>query len=398
MQTTKFLWGPLFFIVFGIPISGDEYFYYFAIAFYFLFGILSNRNSGIIRISNRTDIYPGLMVLVWGFGVVNGLVRGNEIAVIVRNFAGTVCYLIYYVILNIKQDMRTYLSKTIIRTSILATALMILASFLYRTGEGVIWPLNNIRYNGYTLSVISSIGVLSFVLEAVCVWKILREQMRLGKKLIYIVLFIAATYALLIANEMGGFRLGYIVILWVSVLVSISGNRRHRWMILLYVMLLALTGLALFWDIAEGGIISNIFSTNDLGNNKRFFQIRLVFERFKMFGNGLGATYAYNIGRNYYGYSIETSYLDIVDKYGIFSLVLVYIYIMTFIRPIRKLRKNEEDPLHSLVVLGITGFFFVAAGNPVLFAPYNVFFHSIALYLIRPQGVETRKRRWRYKR
>src|SRR5690606_3660100 len=68
---------------------------------FYLKKIISFLSGYPVSISLKVhDWIPILFLFVWAYGVIMGLINGNDIGYIVRNFAGMVFYLAYYIILG----------------------------------------------------------------------------------------------------------------------------------------------------------------------------------------------------------------------------------------------------------------------------------------------------------
>lgn len=384
-------WLGLLFVVLSIPLSKNEYFYYYAIGLLFLFGLYFNGLRA--KIDSFIDKIPLLMICIWLYGVLIGLINGNPDLFIIRNFAGTACYLLYYAIprTNYFKNNNNKLLITIISASVVSTLILFLSSFLYKNvGAANVWPLSNVDFNFYTESVSSPVGVLGFVLESVSLYKFWEEDKYL-KKLLWLILFSASSYCLIIANTMGGFFLGYLTVLWFSIIaVLIRKGKAHKTSIFVFFIIVSI--MFIIHDYVNEGFIYEIFSTSDAGNSKRFYQLSLIFDRLTLFGNGIGAPIQYYFGSRYFdGYNVEISYLNCIDKYGIMSLPLFYLFFQSLLLPLKNIWYQRGDNLVSLLAIALLGYLCVALGNPVLFAPYNVMLHCFSLYLLSSTSINLKR-------
>ncbi|MCC7572290.1 MAG: hypothetical protein KO464_02760 [Candidatus Methanofastidiosum sp.] len=383
----------ILFLILAIPLTNNQYFYYYAFILLFFMALFYTNSYKSLKYVQNADrqnskewiikYYPAVLLCTWWFGIIVGLLRGNQIENIVQNFAGTLCYLLYYVFLYKKIDKDAIISS-IIKASVLAT-LFTACAYLLTIANNAFWPFSNVTYNVHTKSVITSVEPLAFILLTTSIWGIFVLNNSIWKKLTLSILFLLASWVLLATNNMGGYKLGYVIVLGISIYYALFFNAGYSKTAKLLGTLCFIAAIAtiIILDFTSSQSIANIFSLNDAGNEKRYYQINIVFDRFKILGNGIGAVYEYSIlGKTYSGYGIEVSYLNIIDKYGILSAGILYVFAKTLIIPMRYLGKTNENGLRNMLAIGSCGYFFVAIGNPILFSAYNVILHCIVLYLL----------------
>lgn len=393
MLTKKVLWQVVVILLLGIPLSCSDYYYYLGFILLTIWTMIgkyicvSNGTSQKICMEHsqgKMSVYPMILILIWIFGIWMGLFRQNPMSYIVRNFAGTVCYSFYYFLAFRRPIKKEIVAECLYAASILATMFTGIA-FILKQYQINIWPFSNVIYSQISNNLMSSVEAVCFILEAVCLWRIFGVKATWKKKVKNVILLLTASYALLFTNVMGGFKLGYIAVFGMVIFFAVFYNPQYSKGKKIFGLLLfiAMVVLVLTLDITGKNVIGQIFSPEDAGNSKRFFQIQLVLDRFKFWGNGLGAVFEYTFwGREYSGYSVEVSYLNIIDKYGILSVPVLGVFVYTFICAFAGLRKRDENPEIYIMAIGACGYMFVAIGNPVLFSAYNVMLHSMILYLL----------------
>ena len=362
----------------GIPfISGTsrQYIVIFVVA---LLVIIFNFTYKI-KIRSNIEKLPIWFLGFWVYGIVIGFVRGNNPSDIIQNFAGLIVYILGVLLLNAKRFNLNALYKALYVASIIICFEIVIVFFFRVRNSTLPWPLSNVRYNSWTNSIYTGIAVLVFVLEAVSLWNLLHENERRNKiKSLFLLLLSAVS--VFSTMDSGGYILGYAVVLAIILILSLKTNKSSRkyWILSSFFLLIVLA-FALYYE-SRTGIATSVFSFNSSGNAKRYYQFGLVMERFKMFGNGLGShlTYSYGI-RNYDSYGLEVSYLNLIDKFGIFGFVLLFLYIYSFINPIQMIARGRGITEYNVMTIGLQGYFFVALGNPVLYAPYNVLLHVFAI-------------------
>ena len=97
----------------------------------------------------------------------------------------------------------------------------------------------------------------------------------------------------------------------------------------------------------------------------------------------MGSHLNYGYGtRLFDSYGLEISYLNLIDKFGIFGFLLIFVFLYTFIKPIIMIKRGQGNTFFNLMAIGLQGYLFVAMGNPVIFAPYNVVLHVFAILLL----------------
>ena len=86
----------------GVEVTWQIYYLLEAafILFIILTNLFSNRGWVIIRVKNSLSIIPILMFFIWGYGIVRGLINGNYIGYIIKNNAGILIYIFFYVLIN----------------------------------------------------------------------------------------------------------------------------------------------------------------------------------------------------------------------------------------------------------------------------------------------------------
>ena len=113
----------------------------------------------------------------------------------------------------------------------------------------------------------------------------------------------------------------------------------------------------------------------------------MVENRLSFWGNGLGSKFNAYMTEVNDTYGIEISYLNLIDKFGFFSIFLFYIFIYSFALPIINLIKCRGIPAYNVMSLGLLAYLWISVGNPVLFAPYNIVLHCIMFFLMAPNNL-----------
>lgn len=358
--------------------STQQYLFAFSIM---MLSILVRKKYKIL-IRSPLEKLPLVFIAVWLSGFIVGIVRENNTQYIIRNFAGMLLYSAYYFFSSFPKESVSKLIKIIYLASMISSVECIIAVILYRNAMTVPWPLSNLPYNKWTESGgISYICVLPFVLEAVSLWKIIHPNHK--AILFHITMFILAAFAIMFTTDSGGMRFGFAGILIIIILTALRPRKKTLLYLFASICISLLIIVIMIAYENKMGFIREIFSYYSSGNNKRIAQFGEVFRRFKIFGNGLGSEFDYRVGAmQYKTYAIEVTYLNLIDKFGLFSIPLIYYFIQSYVLPILAIIKRKGNDICNVVCIGLLGYLFVGAGNPVIFAPYNVFLHMLAIYLV----------------
>jgi hypothetical protein len=133
-------------------------------------------------------------------------------------------------------------------------------------------------------------------------------------------------------------------------------------------------------------IITAMFDNNDTANILRYEQLFYLLNDLTIFGKGLGAVipeYSRNLEKPY---GFELSYLNLIHKFGVFSLVLIILYCVTLIKAFKNIVKGYNVK-YAVIAIGAMCYLLPSIGNPLLFAPQAVVLNCLALYIIRKDKV-----------
>lgn len=367
------IWYGMLFVALAIPWAG--YTQYYLIAILFLLGI-NNLN---IRTTN--DRYPILMLFVYFIGLVLGILYKYPMHDIISNHAGVICYLVYYSLPKHSYDYKNMVARIVILSSIVMCIFVLLARIFYKLHFYTFWPISNITYTKSTDSLLGSFMYLVFVLEIVSLNRMIFKK-SIVKKVIYISCFLISLYVVIFINNMSAFKLGGVIFifLYVYLLLLVNNNKRMLFIFLLFL------AICIIVDFNFDLFISNVFSSEDMGNFKRLYQFGLVKRRFKFFGNGHGSLMKYRVGfQDYSSYGVEVSFLGIIDKYGAFSLITFYVYYKSIFGVIRTMTQNLDFE-NGIISICLMGYLIIALGNPVIFSSYAVLLHCLSLSMWEKKG------------
>lgn len=382
LSIKKRLFLCLLFLFLTIPFGGGSGIHYAIILF--TSGVIFLLSPNLtFSFTSKTQTFPLIIFFIWLYGVIIAFFKGIEHADIFSNFAGMSLYITCYLFFKYT-EIKPIIYKIVLYASIIVSVESIITVFLRRFHLFVPWPLSNISYNVWTSSIVmSGVCVLPFVLEAISLWNLFHDEQ---KKYTNMLTFTLASFACLYTTDSAGGLLAYVALFITIVVVAIYMNSRssaYKLFSIFFVILLLLTSILYEY---KTGIFSSIFSSTSSGNDKRYFQFDMVENRLSFWGNGLGSKFNAYMTEANDTYGIEISYLNLIDKFGFFSLFLLYIFIYSFMFPIINLIKGRGIPEYNVMALGLLAYLWVSIGNPVLFAPYNIVLHFIMLFLTIPNN------------
>ena len=133
-----------------------------------------------------------------------------------------------------------------------------------------------------------------------------------------------------------------------------------------------------------------MFEKEDISNIARYEQLNFLLADMKLLGNGLGATVPGYISNPELPYGFELTFINVIHKFGIFSIVLFFNWIYMF-SYLFKQCWNKKNIITNVVMLASLGYLFPSIGNPLLFHPSLVILNSIVLYHIKLEKNNAKK-------
>lgn len=325
-------------------------------------------------------------ILVWIYGIILGLIRGNPIQYVCANFAGMICYMSYFYFVQFKCKLYQ-LTKIVLLCGIILSLYSIIRLFSFLLGFNIsadvgISSTGQLRVYFSTLSIVYALLGGSFYL--LLNRKIKVPFLFLNKSWIVFAYFILAIFALFFVASSKGFMLGGLFIIGIIPLCLyirslIHGRINPNLFGILFLFFIIVVAL-FYFDYFS--IIENMFDGEDSSNSVRYEQLVDILNDCSFIGRGLGASVP-NVVRSEEGpYGFELTFINLIHKFGFLSIILFFNWIYMFTKLIQFvfLRKST---FYSIIALSSLGYMFPSIGNPLLMHPSLVILNCLTLYFIK---------------
>lgn len=361
---------------------------YYVVYVPFLIAFLINKGARWFLVNNyREDFIARSFLLVWIYGVILGFAMGNNPSYVVANFAGLLFYSWYFVLVKEKPDVET-LIKIILVGGCVLSVFSIIQFIAYVNGYRDM-PLSNLidRDMGSTgqLRVYIATLCIAYVLFACTLCKVLFREEKYNFINHSFLWLIISSVSLLFVSASKGFMFGVLYLLFVIVLFyfykTISGRMSIAKILLFFMCFIPI--LYYFLDYFEYvNIIFDMFSEDDTSNIARYEQMTYMLEDLSVFGRGLGSLIPGTQRSVDAPYGYELSYINIVHKFGFFSLFIFWGWFFMAKKSITGFLK-KKDNRYYIIVFSSLGYLFPSVGNPLIFGPNLVVLTATSLYILR---------------
>lgn len=386
MSVKKVIYVILFLIL-ATNFTTSSYYIMFIIVSLVVGVVVSRRMNFPLYL--KEDYIAFSFLAVWGYGFIMGLIRGNNPAYVCSNFAGMICYVFYFYLIYIKADLRS-LSKIIISAGILLSCISILRLFSYVFGVSIpliagdvgISSTGQLRVYFSTLCV--SYSALGISFYALLNKKYIPQDSILKNRILALLIFTLATASLFFIASSKGFLLGGIATIFI-IIVALYSKRiikgKIPYSLMPIIILIAIIfGFLVYLDYFS--IFEMMFNAEDSSNKVRYDQLTYLIDDINLLGNGLGAVIPGVIRSDEGPYGFELTYINLIHKFGVFSLVLFGNWIYMFFSLFKKIL-TRTHVFYSIIAVSALGYLFPSIGNPLLMHPSLVILNSIVLYYIR---------------
>jgi len=347
-----------------------------------MYAIINHFNVSLIVENNFLEYIPIILLLLWFYGFMLGLIKGNELEYIIRNFAGMVVYVVFYFMQILRVDRKTILN-VVYKLSVfsaLISSFAYLDKFLFKTNYiGMIPILNNFRSGGSNILYANQLLIFSLIFFSFYKIYVLKVF-----KFSDVFLFLLGSVDIFFVIKQGGFILGYFINLIIIIFLKIVrqwGKEKYSRIIVVLMMTICigLVGTLMFFH--EGSILNDIFSAKDEGNNVRIEQTNIALNEITILGNGLGATFNDYVRNNEFPYAIEVVFVNLFHKFGIFALFALGLYLYVICVSMKNII-NYHKEIESVFSITLLSFLYPSLGNPYLYSPLSVILHCISIYLL----------------
>lgn len=330
-------------------------------------------------------IIASIMIVIWGYGVVMGLVMRNPLPYVVRNFAGLSLYvlIIPFSMIEIEKDKLIKIILGIADMLLCMTFFSYLSlSFLHATYIHYVPILNAFVGEGIFSGFVQYFGrELIHVTFAYHFYKLVYEKISWKSSLI---VFLSVVNAVML-NDSDGDRLALVVL---AVVIMISQYKRVNEKVVAIVAI-GVIGAIVFSIFYGESIVLKLFSPEDIGNSRRYEQIEYFIHNISFWGQGLGAPLG-DIGSGLYNYATEVIYFNIFHKFGVWASLILFCYVSTCVKAILYMvkynaeRKTQAD---KVIPLALMAYLIPSLANPMLFGTVSVTSHLLAMILMEKESV-----------
>lgn len=344
--------------------------------------IAAGRRKDFVADVRIADVTVFLVLIAWVYGLVFGLVNGNDPWLVLHNFFGMSYYFYYFVLIwaGIKQPM-------ILLWLILGCVLAIIecAYSIFLHYERVVGLPEYLIYGKFLRFYYSENIAIALALLGSCLFTfqtfLTREHASsklrpvLAMQLVIILILLLVYYSV---------SKGYVLALaFVLGAAGIYALRHCKASMFVAVLLYSLV----FFYLVDGYIILKAcFGNYDEGNLVRYEQFHRMSRELRLFGTGLGG--AISSSTNYVRdpikiYASELSYLNLIQKLGIVSSLVFFSYFYSLAIMLKSLWSLDDKYFMNAAFVGMLSFLFPAIGNPNLFSFVFVILHVFFIFSFR---------------
>lgn len=350
---------------------------------------LSNLKNYRITTMSFLDLIPVLMFCCWLYGVLIALINGVEIENVFRNFFGMVIYLYYYAFLLLKIK-----NKALYRALVIAAAVNVSYSMYYFSVWFISDPIADIpsaysysnRFRSYySTGIMVIFPVLSCLLFSKLSGAFSYDKAMAGLYKGFWFPFLIASFSIVFTTFSKGFILAFVFLFFGLVLIFVfrsfvvSKNYFSSWVVLGSVVLFF---SLLFMLTPVGNEVEYMYSSEELSNNTRSIQRQYLIDEYSFEGAGLGARLESGYERDSRGYGFETTYENVIHKFGMISIVIFFLLLAPLVISIKNM-VFFKNVYYSSISFGLMLYLIPSIGNPMLFSPMFVVMHILSIKFLR---------------
>lgn len=335
----------------------------------------------VVRL-NLITIWGGCVFLLWFYGIVVGVVRGNNPEGIVRNFAGMFLYLPLVIILS---AARIRLDRLISFFNFLSIAYAPLAFYFIFSNYKGLGDFDHVGVSAFRLYY--SIGIfVYFPVMSVYIFGLFFGFKKYSSKCNSVGALLGIIF--LMASASKGFFMSFILLAGVIVTSSLSHSVRKCTLsgVNLIFMIFCFS-ILLFFGGQIVDVIDVLINFESDPSHPRVVQSLELIKSFSVSGIGLGGVLDSGYTRDSLGYGMELSYHAIISKFGVIAgfFVILLSTLPLFVSIVRLIFSPMPRYAFSL---GCSVFLVAAWGNPFIFAPLMVLMSCLAFDLSMRKNYE----------
>lgn len=335
------------------------------------------------------DLIPFLMFSCWMYGVAVGLIKGVETENIFRNFFGMIIYLYYYAFVFSKISNQ-YLYKAVVLAGICNIIYALFYFFVWIISEPVVNISDEYSYSNRFRSYYSAGIMVIFPMLSCLVFEKLSGSSNYNKAMAGVydgfwLMFVVSSFAIVFTTFSKGFILAYVFLIlgmvFIFIFRSFFVNKKYwsSWSVLV----VAVTFLgAVFMYTDVGKQVEYMYSSKELSNNMRSIQRQYLIDEYSFDGAGLGARLESGYERDPRGYGFETTYENVIHKFGIVSVFIFMSLLIPLFISIKNML-SYKNTFYSSISFGLMLYLIPSIGNPMLFSPMFVLMHILSIKFLR---------------
>lgn len=335
--------------------------------FYHLLNLFLGRRR-VMYYNKFFKIFPLILILVWIYGVFVGLLNDNDY--VFTNNVGILFFGTYYFLSYNKLTVNQIL-KILFNLSLISS-LYYLAHFSF---DGLAFKLG--RQGGFSVMTLFPATIIPYSIYYIFFTEEKRTIVVSKYALVIVLLLISFVTVFLVFSK------GILLSLIITILALSARQYYNRKLTKFpWLLVLVLVPLIILNTRSTDNQIT-IFGAHEGSNELRYDFAHVIIKELSYQGKGWGAPFIdpYLRHRNGLGYSSELSYLNLIHKIGIFSLVYFSFYIWTLFQIWKCLVSNKSQKINTgLLSMGLITYLFLSLGNPTLFAPAFVFMHVLSIH------------------
>lgn len=318
-----------------------------------------------------------LIIAVWAYGFILGIINDNNMSHIIRNFVGMTVYLLLIPLLNCGFSNKQFMNIIIFFSyyALLVTFFTGLLGFIYNVEFLSEIPFLNAFVGGGGTG-----GFIQYFcreLIHVCfAYNFYLMLYRSGRRFIPFMIVMLALFEFVCLNDSGGDLLA-IATLVISIVVVNSLEMKMNLSVLATILFI-IFGTLLFNVYMGQGFLSILFSDQDGGNIRRLVELNYFLNNMTIEGWGLGKELGV-AGAGEYNYGTELIYLNLFHKFGVFALVIIGCYVSTLVKAFYYMKKNRTA--ESTVPLALMAYLLPSLANPMLFSTLSVTSHLLSMII-----------------